>query len=218
DVLAHLAQEVGRRPLAEREHLVRELLRHRAAELRLTHFATAGPAFRPDADVLRDGPVRLVPEHVVGAALERSVGPLLAERAIRRLVQAARRHPPPIVQDLARLRMERHPPALGLAAERPPEPPRAHLHLETDSVRRGDDLRHRAAVVREVVLRERVQDTLVATRCQILEIAACVSGDADGAVRAAGPAAYGRSAAASAVTDGSRRCDSSATSLYRSPR
>src|SRR5207247_1416600 len=122
-------------------------------------------------------------------------------------------------------RKGRDPAALGLAAERPAEPPRAHLHFEADLVRGGDDLGHRPAVVREVVLRERVQHRRVAARRDVREIAADVTGNADAEVRDAGalhapspPTTTARAGACATAAGRWRRCDSSATSRYRSPR
>src|SRR5207245_8474390 len=204
--------------LAKRQYLVRQLLWHRRAELLLANITAAGPALHLGADMLRHGQVPLVPEDEIRSGFQRCVGPLLAERAVGRIVQAARRDAPSVVEHLARLRMKRHPPALGLAAERPPETPRTHLHLETELVRRRDDLRHRPAVVGEVVLRERVQHARVTARSEILQISPNVTEDADAEVRAARAQAHPRSPIASGVTEGSRRCDSSATRRYRSPR
>ena len=172
DVSRHFSQEVDERLLAERTHLVGQLGGHRPPVALGAGIATAGPARRVvDADVSRYRPVGLVPEHVVGAALERGVRPLPAERAVVRLVQATRRDAPPVVEHLARLGMERHPAALGLAAERAPEAPWTHLDSEPEVMRRGHDVPHRSAVVGEIVFGERVQHPGVAARREVGHVA-----------------------------------------------
>jgi len=138
-----------------------------------------------DPDVLRDDPRRLVPEDEVGSRLERGVGPLLQERAIRRMVEAGSCDAAPVVEHLAGLGVHRHEAALRLAAEGPPHAPRIHLHLEPARVRGLDDLPHRVAVVREVVLRVRVQDAREAAPHQVVQVAFHVPRDADAEVGAA---------------------------------
>src|SRR6476659_7334577 len=87
--------------------------------------AAAGPALGiVDPDVLGHRPVWLIPEDVVGSRLDGRVGPLLAERAVHGVVETAGRDAPPVVEDLAGLRVKGHPAALGLAAERTPDAPR----------------------------------------------------------------------------------------------
>ncbi len=180
--------------------------RHRPAEALGAAVAAARPARRVvDADVRGHHPGRLVPEDGVDAALEHPVGPLAAERAIRGAVQARARDAAPVVEHLAFLRVERDPAALRLAAERAAEPPRARLDGQPLRVRGGDELGHRAAVVREVVLGERVQDARVAARGEVGHVAAHVPGDPHSEVgaacahadsgRATGPAAGALSAA-----------------------
>ena len=115
-----------------------------------------------------------------------AVGPLLAERAVGRAVQARGGDAAAVVEHLALLGMEGDPAALRLAAERPAEPPRAHLHGEAGVVRRRDDLGDRPAVVREVVLGERVQHAGVAARGEVGHVATYVAHDANAEVRAAG--------------------------------
>ena len=184
DVRRHLAEEIDDRSFTKRLHFRGQTLGHVQTRQFGTDLAHTCPTlWIIDADVLRDGPVRLVPEDVVRAGLERGVRPFLAERAVGGIVETAGRHAPSVVEHLARLRMERHPAALGLAAERPADAPRAHLHLQPELVRRRDDLRHRAAVVREVVLGEGVQHRGVTARGDVFEIAAGVAGDADAEVR-----------------------------------
>ncbi len=105
-----------------------QLARDRAAEALGAPIAAARPARRVvDADVHGHDPGGLVPEDRVHAALEHPVGPLLAEVAVRGAVETRGRDSPSVVQHLALLGMERDPAALGLAAERTPEPPRARL-------------------------------------------------------------------------------------------
>ena len=138
-----------------------------------------------DADVLRHDPRGLVPEDRVDAALEHPVGPLLAEVAVGGAVEAGGRHPAPVVEHLALLGMERDPAALGLAAERAAEPPRARLDGEARVVRDRDDLGHRVAVVGEVVLGERMQDARVTALREVGHVPAHVAWDPDAEVRAA---------------------------------
>ena len=167
DVGDHLAQEVDHRRLAKRTR-VRQLGREIASEALATVIAAAAPArLVLDADVNRNDPGRLVPEDRVDTGLERGRRPLLAERAIRRAVQARGRDPAPVVHHLAFLGVECDPPALRLAAERPAEAPRAHLHRQSDVVRGRDDLGERPAVVGEVVLGERVQHPGIAARREV---------------------------------------------------
>src|SRR5204863_3380987 len=170
------------------------------------------------ADVLRHRPVRLVPEDVVGAALECRVGPLRAEGSVRGLIEATRRDTAAVVEDLAGLRVHRHPAALRLAAERPADAPRAYLHFESDVMRGRDDVAHRAAVIDEVVLGERVQDGRESACGDVFEVPANVTENADAEVRDAGAAHSAATRAACADAGRSRRCESSATSRYRSPR
>src|SRR5262249_29026847 len=160
----------------------------------------------------RHRPMRLVPEDVVRAAFQRGVGPFLAEGTVRGLVEATGGDAPAVVEHLTRVRMHRHPPALGLTAEGAPYAPRTHLHLEPDVVRRGDDAGNGAAVVREVVLRERVQHRRVAARGDVCEIPTDVTEDADAEVRDARARHSALTSAGWADAGRSRRCDSSATS------
>ena len=186
----------GRRPRAGSRrptprgtpHLGRQLGGNGAAEALGTVVAAARPARGVvDADVHRHHPRGLVPEHGVDAALEHPVGPLLAEVAVRSAVEAGGCDAAPVVEHLALLGMERDPAALGLAAERATESPRARLHAQPDVVRDLDDLGHRAAVVGEVVLRERVEHARVAARREVGHVPAHVPRDPHPEVRAAGP-------------------------------
>ena len=94
DVGDDLAQEVDDRRLAERLHLGRELGGDRAAEALGAPLAAARPPLGVvDAHVRRHHPRRLVPEDRVDAALERPVGPLLAERAVGSGCSGTRRQP-----------------------------------------------------------------------------------------------------------------------------
>jgi hypothetical protein len=136
--------------------------------------------------------VRLVPEDEVGAGVERCVGPARAEGTVRGLVEARGGDAAAVVQHLARVRIHRHEPALGLAAERPTHAPRVHLDLEPERVRGVDDARHRAAVVGEIVLGEGVQHPREAPECDVLEVAFDVAWDADAEVRAADDGVSGR--------------------------
>ena len=127
DVRDHLAQEVDDGRLAEGPHLRRQLRRQRAAEALGADVAAAAPARGVvDADVRRHDPRRLVPEDRVRARLERGVRPLLAEArgtpGWLRHAAATRR---PSSSTWHSSGMERDEAALGLAAERPAEPPRA---------------------------------------------------------------------------------------------
>ena len=129
DVREHLAQETDHRRLAEGLHLGRPLRGDRPAEALGAVVAAARPALRiVDSDVHRHDPGGLVPEDRVDAALEHPVGPLFAEVAVRRAVEAGGRDAASVVEHLALLRVERGPAALRLAAERAAEPPRARLH------------------------------------------------------------------------------------------
>src|SRR5207248_11090872 len=151
---------------------LRQLSREIASEALATVIAAAAPArLVLDADVNRNDPGRLVPEDRVDTGLERGRRPLLAERAIRRAVQARGRNATPVVHHLAFLGMKRDPPALRLAAERPAEAPRAHLHRQSDVVRGRDDLGERPAVVGEVVLGERVQHPGISARREVGHVA-----------------------------------------------
>src|SRR5206468_8314322 len=120
------------------------------------------------------------------AALEHPVRPLLAEVAIRGTVEAGGGDAAPVVEHLALLGMERDPAALGLAAERAAEPPRARQDAEPGAVRDRDDLGHRLPVVGEVVLGERVEDACVAPRGEVGHVPSDVTGDPDTEVGAAG--------------------------------
>ena len=205
-VRGELAEEVDERRLAEREHLVVEVRREVAPEALATDVAAAAPArCVVDAHVLGDDPVRLVPEDEVGARVERGVRPLGAESAVARVVQARRSDAAAVVEHLAGVRVHRHEPALGLAAERAPETPRVHLHLEPARVGRVDDALHRVAVVGEVVLGKGVEHAGEPAPNEIVEVALDVPHDAHAEVRAACGAASecGRHRAPSAPA---RRC------------
>ncbi len=193
NVLCELAEKVDERRLAKGEHLVVELRRKVAAEPLSAHIARAAPASGVvDADVVGDDPVRLVPEDEVGSGFERCVGPFGAERAVGRMVETGCGDAAAVVEHLARIRVHRHEPALRLAAERPPEAPGVHLHLEPSRVRCVDDALHRVPVVREVVLGVRVQHAGEPAAHEIVEVALDVTRDAHAEVRAAGLAASGR--------------------------
>ena len=163
DMGDHLAQEVDERRLG----------------------AAAGVAGLAAA-AARLAPVRLVPEDVVDAGLEGSVCPAAAEVAVFGPAEARRRQAPAVLCDLARVGVLRHEAALGLAPERPADPPRARLHLEPGAVRRCDDLRHRAAVMGEVVLGERMQHRRVAERGELVHVARRMPRDTDAEVGASG--------------------------------
>src|SRR5205085_6636988 len=90
-----------------------------------------------------------------------------------------------VVEHLTLLRVEGHPAALGLAAERAAKAPRRRLDRKARRVGDLDDLAHRAAVVREVVLREGVQHPGIATRGEVGHVASYVPGDPYAEVRAA---------------------------------
>ena len=186
DVRDDLAQEVDDRRLAERLHLRRQLAGHGAAEPLGAMLAAARPARRVvDADVRGHHPRGLVPEHRVDAALEHPVGPLLAERAVRRAVQAraATRRPSSSTWHSSGWNVTQR-----LSASPPNVRPSPHglaCTVRPAVVRRLDDLAHRAAVVREVVLRERVQHAGVAARGEVGQVAPHVPDDADAEVRAA---------------------------------
>ena len=125
-MIGDLPQEADDRLLAEAPHLRGELARDRAPETLGAAVAATRPARRVvDADVRRNDPRGLVPEDRVDAALEHPVGPLLAEVAVGGAVETGGRDAAPVVQHLALLGMERDPAALGLAAERATETPRA---------------------------------------------------------------------------------------------
>jgi hypothetical protein len=102
------------------------------------------------------------------------------------VVQASRGDAPPVVEDLARRGMKSHEPALRLAAERAPDSPRTELDGEAGVAGGLDDLPHRAAVVLEVVLGERVQHTRVAAGREVGHVTADVAEDPHAEVRAAG--------------------------------
>ena len=213
DVREHLTEEFHDRPLTERLDLRCQTGGQIQSGELPADVAAAGPALGiVDADVLGHRPVRLIPEDVVGSRLDGGVGPLLAERAVHRVVEAPGRDATSVVEHLAGLRVKGHPAALGLAAERAADAPGAHLHLEPELVRSRDDLRHRPAVVREVVLREGVQHRRVPAPGDVLEIASCMAGDADAEVRDARARHAGSATSAAATTGRSRRCESSATS------
>ena len=223
-VREHVAQEVHRGRLPEGQHLGGQLRRHRLAVMLLVETKADVAAARPpllvvDPDVLGNRPVRLVPEDAVRSRLDSRVRPLAAVGTVDLVVEAAGGDAATVVEDLARLRTHRHEAALRLAAERPAEAPRRHLHCEAELMRRGNDLGHRPAVVGEVVLREGVENVGVPARGDVLEIAPVVAKDAGAEVGAAGPRGHapspGAPAANSTETGCSsrpRRCESSATS------
>jgi hypothetical protein len=186
-MIGDLAQEVDDRCLAEAPYFRRELARDRAAEAFGAPVAAARPARGVvDADVRRYDPRRLVPEDRVDAALEHPVGPFLAEVAVGRAVEAGGCNAAPVVEHLALLGMESDPAALGLAAERAAEPPRARQNAQAGGMRDRNDLGHRVAVVGEVVLGERVEHARVPTRGEIVHVPSHVPRDPDPEVRAAG--------------------------------
>src|SRR5206468_6736042 len=132
----HLTQEADDRRFPKGLHLGCALRRNRAAEAPGAAVAAAGPARGVvDSDVFRHDPRGLVPEDRVDAALEHPVGPLLAEVAVRGAVETGGRDAAPVVQHLALLGVERDPAALGLAAERATEAPRARQDGEPRRVR-----------------------------------------------------------------------------------
>ena len=213
DVREHLTEEFHDRPFTERLNFRRQTGGQIQAGELAADIAAAGPALRiVDPDVLGHSPVRLIPEDVVGSRLDGRVGPLLAERAVHRVVETSGRDATSVIEYLAGLRVKGHPAALGLTAERTADAPGAHLHLEPELVRSRDDLSHRPAVVGEVVLREGVQHRRVPAPGDVLEIAAGMTGNADAEVRDARARHAGSATSAAATTGRSRRCESSATS------
>ena len=130
----HLAEEIHDGSFTKRLHFRGQTPGQVQAGQRPADVAATCPTLALGAHVFRHGPVGLVPEDVVRSRLERGVRPLLAEGAVRRVVQATGRDAATVVHYLACFRVERHPPALGLAAERSSEPPWAHLHLEPELV------------------------------------------------------------------------------------
>src|SRR5205823_10341488 len=132
DVRGHLAEEIHDGALSERLNLRGQARRQVQPGQLGADPARAGPALRLCADVLGHRPVGLVPEDEVGFRLERRLGPLLAERAVYGVVEATGRDAAAVVQHLAGLGMERDPTALRLAAERAPNAPGTHLHLEAE--------------------------------------------------------------------------------------
>ena len=119
--------------------------------------AAAAPAGRVEAEVLGVDPVRLVPEDVVGAGVDGRVGPGADEGPHGRVVGAAGRGRPAVVQHLAGVGVEGGEAALGLAAEQLGHPPGGDLHLQPGVVGDGHDPAHALAVVGEVVLGVGVQ-------------------------------------------------------------
>ena len=187
DMVGDFAQEIDDRLLAEAPNLGGELARNRAAEALGAAVAAARPPLRVvDADVRRDDPRGLVPEDRIDAALEHPVGPLLAEVAVGGAVETGGRDAAPVVQHLALLGVERDPAALGLAAERATEAPRARQDGQPRRLRDRDDLRHRVAVVGEVVLGEGVEDSGVAPRGEVGHVPSHVARYPYAEVRAAG--------------------------------
>jgi len=187
DVVGDLAEEIDDRLLAEAPHRRRELAGDGTAEALGAPVTAARPARRVvDSDMRRDDPGRLVPEDRVGAALEHPVGPLLAELAVGGAVEAGGRNAPAVVEHLALLGVERDPAALGLAAERPAESPRARQDAQARGMRERDDLGHRVPVVGEIVLRERVEDAGVAARGEVGHVPLHVPRDAYAEIGAAG--------------------------------
>ncbi len=151
----------------------------------LAEEPAARVAAAAEAAVGRCRPVRLVPEDEVDARLEHGVRPAPAEVPVVGVVEARRRRVAAVVEHLARVRPSRDEGALRLAAEGAAEAPGARLHREPGGVGGGDDLGDRAAVVGEVVLRDRVQDGRVAEAREGREVARGMPRDADTEVGAA---------------------------------
>src|SRR5512146_564039 len=177
---SELAQKVDDGLLAEELRLSRQSGGGLPSESLDTTLATAGPApIVCDSHVCGCDPGGLVPEDRVDAALEHPVRPVLAEVAIGRAGEAGCSHAATVVEHLALLWMECDPAALGLAAERSPEPPRARLHREALSVRERHDRGHRVVVVREVVLGEGVENAGVTPGSEIGHVLLHVAQDPD---------------------------------------
>src|SRR5207244_6898113 len=77
------------------------------------------------------GEVRLVPEDVVDARVDRRVRPRADEVAIAGVVEARRRRRSPVGAELARVGVLRDERALGLASARAAEPPGRGMPLES---------------------------------------------------------------------------------------